>query len=143
MVDFPPQGSGGGGTGGATSLAGLSDVSLSNLAIDQILKFNGALWVNGIASSLPITSTNIDILLDTTYYTVKVDASNGNRIITLPTSFGMQGKIYNIKKMDATVNIVTIACSGGEVIDGSPTVIISAQYTTITVQSDNANWVIL
>ena len=37
---------GGGGGGGSSTLAGLSDVTISNLQTNEILKYNGSAWVN-------------------------------------------------------------------------------------------------
>jgi plastocyanin len=42
-----PTSSGGSSGGGATSLTGLTDVSISSLASGQVLKYNGTAWVNG------------------------------------------------------------------------------------------------
>ena len=36
----------GGGGGGSSTLAGLSDVTISNLQTNEILKYNGSAWVN-------------------------------------------------------------------------------------------------
>lgn len=47
LVSALGQGEGGGGGGGGSStLAGLDDVSLSGLAANQMLVFNGAVWAN-------------------------------------------------------------------------------------------------
>ena len=40
-----------GGSGGSSNLSGLSDVTISNLQTDQILKYNGSAWVNATESS--------------------------------------------------------------------------------------------
>ena len=37
----------GGGSGGSSALSELTDVTLSNLQVDDILKYNGSVWVNG------------------------------------------------------------------------------------------------
>lgn len=36
----------GGGSGGSSALSELTDVTLSNLQVDDILKYNGSVWVN-------------------------------------------------------------------------------------------------
>lgn len=36
-----------GGTGGATTLDSLTDVSVNNPVTDQVLKYNGTIWING------------------------------------------------------------------------------------------------
>ena len=40
-----------GGSGGSSNLSGLSDVTISNLQTDQILKYNGSAWVNATESA--------------------------------------------------------------------------------------------
>lgn len=90
-----------------------------------------------------ITSVNVDTTLDDTYFTVLVDASGANRIITLPAAAGVTGIVYNIKKTDLSINTVTIDGNGAETIDGKTTKVITTQYENVTIQSDGANWVIL
>lgn len=50
---------GGGGTGGASSLAELSDVSLSGLASGQLLSYNGSKWTNVAQSTIVPTLKNL------------------------------------------------------------------------------------
>ena len=90
-----------------------------------------------------ITSVNVDTTLDNTYFTVLVDASGGNRVITLPAAAGVTGIVYNIKKTDSSINTVTIDGNAAETIDGKTTKVITTQYENVTIQSNGANWVIL
>jgi len=94
-------------------------------------------------TSFVIITVNVDTTLDSTNFTVLVDASGANRIITLPTAVGISGTVYNIKKIDSSINIVTIDGNGAQTIDGKTTRIITTQFENVTIQSDNANWVIL
>jgi len=59
--------------------------------------------------------------------------------IGLPTAVGIEGRVYVIKKIGATGNVV-IAPVGSETIDGSTTKILSTQYEVIHLMSDGANW---
>lgn len=94
---------------------------------------------NGSFSSA-ITAVNSNTLLNDNHYTVKVDASGGARTITLPSSLGITGRIYNIKKTDGSSNIVTVATTSSQTIDGATTRSLASQWATISVQSDGANW---
>lgn len=87
-----------------------------------------------------ITSTNTDITLDVTYYTVKVDASGANRTITLPAASGCTRRIYVIKKTDSSGNTVTIDGNASETIDGVTTKVLSTQYAGYAIQSDGTGW---
>lgn len=60
---------------------------------------------------------------------------------TLPTASGVTGKQYTIKKTDSTLaNIITIATTSSQTIDGSTTTTLNTQYESITVISDGSNW---
>lgn len=72
-----------------------------------------------------------------------VDATGGNRTITLPSAVGLDGRQYIIKKKDNSVNNVIIAAAGSETIDGAATVIMSIQWQVRTIVSDGANWMII
>lgn len=80
-VDHPESANGGGGGSttiinqGATSLSELSDVSLGTLSTGQVLKYDGANWVNGTDNSSGTGSSSFLGLSDT------------------PTSFGTAGQV--------------------------------------------------
>jgi hypothetical protein len=93
------------------------------------------------ARAIRTVSINTTILL--TDYTVLVDATSGNLIITLPTAVSASGYAFNIKKIDSSVNTVMLDGNGVEVIDGTLTKIISNQYSSITVQSNGTGWYII
>lgn len=70
-----------------------------------------------------------------------VDCTSGTFTATLPTASGIDGRVYVIKNSGA--GIITIACTGGQTIDGAATQTLSLQYQAITVQSNGSNWIIL
>lgn len=71
-----------------------------------------------------------------------VDASGAARTITLVTAVGNAGLQYTIKKIDSSVNLVTIDGNGSQTIDGVVTTALSRQYEAITIISDGANWLV-
>jgi len=75
--------------------------------------------------------------------TLLVNALSASITVTLPSASAFANKIYEIKKIDSSVNVVTVAGAGGNTVDGAATFLISSQYEAITVQSDGANWFIL
>ncbi len=91
----------------------------------------------------PIISTSSDITLNKSQFTILVDASGANRTITLPPATQMKYHIFNIKKIDASLNLVIIGANGAETIDNSPTLPIVSQYESRTIQSDGSNWFII
>ena len=53
-------------------------------------------------------------------------------------------KIKGIEqKIDSSTNVVTIEPTGSETIDGEATIEIITQWTSLRLQSDGNNWVIL
>lgn len=91
-----------------------------------------------------VRTITVDTILDNTYETVLVDASGGNVTVTLPVANLNAFKRYNIKKIDATVNTVTIDGDGAETIDGSATQVIVTQYASLSPECDgiNAWWIV-
>lgn len=74
---------------------------------------------------------------------VFVDASGGAVTITLPTAASAKNVQYFIKKIDSSVNAVTVDGDGSETIDDSTTQVISSQYDSIEIYSDGTEWWII
>ena len=73
--------------------------------------------------------------------TVRASAVSSGFTVTLPASPQFM-QLVNIKKIDATANIVTV--SGGAItIDGSLSASIASQYTNIQVQYNGTTWDVL
>lgn len=86
------------------------------------------------------TAVSANTTLNDAHKVVTVDANGGARIISLPTSIGVSGKIYVIKKIDSSTNSVTINPYSTQTIDGSTTIVFDDQYDSIIIQSDGTNW---
>lgn len=103
--------------------------------------------------NIPITSTGIYSVSSATYNVnlvegeiIKVllcDASNNKITVNLPNAEDSSDLIMYIKKVDSSTNVVTIDANSNETVDGDFTQIISQQYNSITVVSDDNNWWIL
>jgi hypothetical protein len=93
--------------------------------------------------AVPTVSTAVDITLDETHHTVLVDATGANRTITLPTAASATGRLYVVKKIDASANTVTIDPAGAELIDGAATKVLTAQWDSIKFQSNGTSWFIV
>lgn len=89
-----------------------------------------------------VRSIATDLTLGPTYETLLVDATSGAKAITLPTAVGITGKIFCVQKTDA-FNNVTVGTTGGQTINGAATVVLSAQWQRVTVQSNGTNWAII
>ena len=110
-------------------------------------------WTSTLVSySVPASFTNsisfatntvvADTTLTSVHSSVRVDATTANITITLPAAAaaGVSGRLYRIKKIDATANTVIVDANAAELIDGSLTKTISAQYGTFTIQSNGTSW---
>jgi len=76
---------------------------------------------------------------------VLMDLTSGNLSTTLPDATISEGKIIQIKKIDATTNDITVQTNGGN-IDGSATATLSGSGSAkpgASFVSDGTNWFIL
>ena len=111
---------------------------------------SGSLFVRPVvipsfnATGHPVKSVTTDYTVADRDYTILGDTTSGPLTVTLPSAGGgSKGHVYNVKKIDATANAVTIAADGAETIDGATTYVINTQYTSRTVISDGIQWWIL
>lgn len=71
---------------------------------------------------------------------VPCDATGAAFTVTLPPADRFVGLEFTIKKVDASVNVVTIDGNAAETIDGAATVPLAAQWESRTVISNGSNW---
>lgn len=71
------------------------------------------------------------------------DATSGSILFSLPSAASATGQVFFFKKIDSSVNAVTVQAFGGQLIDGSNTLVISSQYVTVTLVSDGTHWWVL
>lgn len=109
-------------------------------------------FVNGIQNQsgnffkVDAITSNITAGLDDYYF--KIDATSGNITITLPAAsaaFGASmGIRYVFKRIDASINTVTVARAGSDVIDGATSVSLVGQYSKTVLQcSSSSTWDVL
>lgn len=87
-----------------------------------------------------VTKTTGTYTLDTTYDVILCDCVGGAITLNLPAVATSAGFEYAIKKIDASVNAVTINPNGGETIDNDPTATIDSQYTSVQIICDGSEW---
>ena len=92
----------------------------------------------GTSENHAITEVIADTNLGDTHYTILVDATAGAVVISLPDStvtLNIAGRVYNVKKIDATANPVTVQRVGAsDLIDGATTNVLTVQYQSRTYQ---------
>jgi hypothetical protein len=217
-VELDPSSS----SGGSTTLAGLTDVTITAPASGNALTYNGSRWVNGAAGGVAahqathqtggtdaLTGTldatartavrknstgssvgarrqlnliegpnvtltvaddaaneEIDVtitaattssgsgypllaittisanttLVAATHDVVLVDATAASRTVTLPAAASNPGVVFTVKKIDVSANTVTIDPNASETIEGQTTLVLNAQYQTITIVCNGTAW---
>lgn len=113
----------------------------------KITAGNNAQFTDGGAASTFTVQVNksTSISADTTVTSASntnifADATSGNITVTLPAA-STTDKKFLVKKIDSSANTVTVTRAGSDTIEGSNTVVLTAQYQWLVVQSDGtATW---
>jgi hypothetical protein len=116
------------------------DLILSS-SVNSRIYISGNLVTNGFR--IGYTSLTSQTTLTNNDCFVEANATAGSFGIVLPTAIGFVGKIFHIKKTDATANAVVVSGTAAETIDGDANVPILNQYTCLSFISNNANWLIM
>ena len=96
--------------------------------------------LGGAANVATVTVTQT---LLTTMEVVLADTTSGGMTLTLPTAVGVSGKVYQIKKVSSDNNVVVVATSASQTIDGSSTTTVNTNGENLKLISDGSNWEIL
>lgn len=112
-----------------------SDATIGSLTAD------GVLFANGHQINVTTVSGAYGVAPSDGF--IAANAVSAGFTVTLPTAIGIEGRIFTIKKVDATGNGVTVATTSSQTIDGATTQVITTQYTSMTVISDGVNWSII
>lgn len=121
--------------------AGQNAVIVGGTTPDSLFEVDGA-------RGLAVQTVTGNTTLNTTHSTVRVNAS-GNVTITLPPAASAYnstdgiGRIYDIKKVDADADTVTIDPDGSEEIEFAATATMTVRGETITTQSNGTSWDII
>lgn len=117
---------------GSTGLVGIGVVSAGS-TLHVAGSYQGAM-----------TALTTNTTLDGTHQYITADATAAGFAITLPACTStIFGRSYDIKKIDSTVNAVTVTRSGSDLIDGATTLAIVQQYRAYKfVCSATATWYI-
>jgi trimeric autotransporter adhesin len=124
----------------SVSLGGTA-TSIGNLTLNNVTINGGS--ISNIAIGGAITTKNANYTATSSDETILGNASTGNITITMPTAVGITGKTYIIKKVDSSANVVIVATTSSQTIDGIVTRNIVNQYDSMQIQTDGANWFII
>ena len=76
-----------------------------------------------------------DTTLGATHNELRVDAGNGPVTITVPLASLYIARVFTVKKVDNSPNVVTLVRSGDDLIDGATSVTLTAQWDAVTIKS--------
>lgn len=107
-----------------------------NCNIGQITPKRGAFTSLKVA----VRASSVDTTFGSDDYCITVDASGAARTITLPALAASAGRMFVLKKTDASANTVTLDANGAETIDGAATYVLTAQYEAVTVIGGISEW---
>lgn len=83
------------------------------------------------------------VTLDDDDFIVLADATAAAITINLPAVASAPHAVYCIKKVDVSVNAVTIDASSTEIIETAETYVLDDQYDTVWIAAGSAKWHIL
>lgn len=117
---------------------GNNEVPTKNALYDKIETLGGS------SSYTVITQTGATLNETATSGTKIILCNTASNAITvnLPTAVGNTAT-FHIKKINSSANAVTIDANASETIDGGATAILNVQHVSITLVSDNSNWVVI
>jgi hypothetical protein len=101
---------------------------------------NGSNYTVTSFGSIASVSTTSGVSPTSPMGTYLVDASGGDVTLTITAAFS--GQIINIKRVDASINTVTIQMNSGN-IDGAASINVVGQYTSRQIQWDGSNAYVL
>lgn len=136
-----------GGVGGTIPA---SDYAQSNALV--VMGSNGAINVGPVTGTALANTGYVksgyvaittSVTIDNAIYSglfIECSASGG-AIAPVPiTAVGNTGQLLIFKKIDSSVNAVTVTPGGGQTIDGAASVVLRNQYDTLGIYSDGTNW---
>ena len=90
-----------------------------------------------------VVTKTADFLLGTATDVILADTSTGPITISLPTAANASGKLFWIKKIDASANLVTIDPDGSECIDNELLISLCNEGDTVQIVSNGSQWYII
>ncbi|MCX4778167.1 hypothetical protein [Streptomyces sp. NBC_01264] len=132
------------GSSAAAMLAARGVVRLTGLFTESGVSVGnpcGIKLINGQAP-YPVRAVTASTTVRVIDEVLLVDATADNVTITLISAASTPNQ-YTIKKVDASVNTVTIDGAGTETIDGATTKVLTAQWETVTLVPSGGNWYVV
>lgn len=88
-------------------------------------------------------TANYTVLTTDTGRLITGDATSASFTLTLPAAASSSGMVIGAKKIDASVNTVTVDGNSTETIDGALTFVLSAQYDSVMLVCNGSAWYVV
>lgn len=115
----------------AAAIKATFTASATGVELDKSLRVDG---FGGKVSSVAIDTTLSD------EYLLLVDATGGNRIITLPVLSTYAERTYRVVKTDSSTNTVTLVGNGGQLINTETSIVLRYPGDNIEVTDATTVW---
>lgn len=132
-----------GGTRGKIQFQNGSEGTIGHVWTESATDGSGGWAVAATSNITSQTSQTTTYSILSTDSLVLLNATSAGFTATLPTAVGSTGKVYYLKKTDSTFNVVTIATTSSQTIDGVVGTTLNTQNEILTITSDGANWQII
>jgi hypothetical protein len=126
-------GGGGGGGGGGVGPQGPPGIQGPT----------GPAGMNAFGNAVSVSTKTSNYTLLTTDFVILGDCTSGAITFTLPTASAGIGRIFFVKKVDASANVLSLQGAGSDTIDGMNIFMLPSQWQAITVVSSGTAWYIL
>ena len=117
-----------------------------SISLNNVLKVssgNGLIsFATGLGLGIVVTSTTPFTMIST-YNVALIDATVGAFLVNLPPAASYPGITYWIKKIDPSVNAVTIDANGAETIDGALTYVLTTKNKYVVIVNDGGSWQVI
>lgn len=124
---------------GGQTIDGFTDFLIQGKGNFATVVSNGATWDVIVRNVNHYTITSVDLVADLSMDTIEI--TGATKTITLPAASGIVGKTYTIK---LTANSTgTVAGNAAENIDAANTFSLIDQYSSVTIISNGAGWIIV
>lgn len=92
------------------------------------------------SNDLPIVTVTSNTQLNASHWTVLCDAASAAFDVQLPPAADNYQRVFNVKKIDSSANMVTITTSDGDLVEFDSTLDLLAQGEVANFQSDGNAW---
>lgn len=114
-----------------------------DITLDGTLQLDGSLVrvpTSAESNDLPIATVSANTQLDASYWTVLCDATSGAFDVQLPAAADHEKRVFNIKKIDSSVNVVTITTTDGDLVEFATDIPLAGQGDVANLQSNGSAW---